>query len=270
MKAILNGQVVNQNHNWPLSNRGFLCADTVTEYFYVSQQTPVNLEEHYFNLCAAMRIFRLPIPSSFTQEYLQEKITLLLQENQLNNAFLEIYVSRSQTPNTNLNKQKSWYWLQACNPKPVQDNYKVDVYKDYTINTNLHDRVHKPDLMNGFATIFSAENDWDDLILQNKDKKVARSLHGSIFLIKDKLIKTPSSEQGALTDVARNKMIVSIDKSEQWEIQTTDFYPFELSQADELFVLNHHYQIQPITQMRKKSYPSTTVKAIQELFNSSL
>jgi branched-chain amino acid aminotransferase len=54
-------------------NRGLLFGDAVFETFRYSQGHIHFWEDHYFRLMAAMRIFRMDIPMTFTPEFLEQE-----------------------------------------------------------------------------------------------------------------------------------------------------------------------------------------------------
>lgn len=96
MKFIFNGNFFNETDAiFGQANRAFLLGDFISEPVKISADALLLWEEHYFNLMASMRIFRMKIPLEFTQEFLEGQIKKMLQENNVQNGRVEIIVFRN-------------------------------------------------------------------------------------------------------------------------------------------------------------------------------
>lgn len=247
-----------------IQNKAFLNGDAVKEILRFVDGEIIDWEDHYFNLMASMRIFRMNIPLDFTPEFFQEQIHALAKANEAKNGKIAFFVFRNDEEDylkSSINyivslesSDNKWEFLTSEN--------EIDVYKDYSVNTAFYSLVnsHKPE--ENIAEIYRLENDFADIILLNINKRMARSLKGSIFLINDNKIRTPKKEEGVITSVLRNNLISKINKSEEFEVEETDIFPFEIQKAEEVFILIDGVGILPITKNRKKIYSTEKTRLI--------
>ena len=85
------------------------------------------------------------------------------------------------------------------------------------------------------------------------------------MLMGNKLITPPISE-GCLNGVMRKQIIELVKTQQNIEIVEEIISPFELQKADELFITNVIFGIQPITKYRKKDFKTDfSKKLVQEL-----
>lgn len=273
MKFIFNGNFFDEaDVLFDKTNRAFLDGDYIAEFVKVSDGKPLLWEEHYFNLMASMRIFRMRIPIEFTQEFLEEEILKLCNENGIPNAKIKIGVFRNPDEDM-LTKSTVSYLIDVDKtfPQPeyhwTNDSAEIEIFKDYSINPSFFTQVnsHKPEEI--IARAFMQENEYDDLVLLNPDKRIARTILGVPFLIQGNHIKTPKIEEGGIRSVTRNHLCNLISKNEKFTLEETDIFPFELQKTDELFICLESEGILSIHQNRKKSYMAEKTENILELLN---
>ncbi|WP_312312007.1 aminotransferase class IV [Empedobacter brevis] len=265
MKINLGGVIIDQaNAEIGIQNRAFRNGDAVKEILRFVKGEIIDWEDHYFNLMASMRIYRMNIPLDFTPEFFQEQINLLAEANQTKSGKVEFFVFRNVEEDylkasinyiiSIENSEQDWEFLQREN--------EIDVYKDYVVNTAFYSLVNTYRPEENIAEIYRLENDYADIILLNANKKMARSLRGNIFVINEETIRTPKKEEGVITSVLRNNFISKINQSEKFKVEETEIFPFEIQKAEEVFVLIDGIGILPITKNRKKEYTSDKTKSI--------
>lgn len=275
MKFIFNGTFFNETDSiFGKINRAFLYGDFITEPIKIADGKILLWEEHYFNLMASMRIFRMKIPVEFTQEFLEEQISSVLHENQILNAKVEINVFRNsdkpemltQSSVSCLVKIENEFFSGKYSWK--NENTEIDIFKDYTINPAFFSQVnsHKPEEI--IARAYMQENGYDDLVLLNPDKRIARTLLGNPFLIQANHIKTPKITEGGIRSVTRNHLCKLISKSATFSFEEAEIFPFELQKTDEVFVCVESEGIVSICQNRKKAYSTNKTKEIFESLNN--
>ncbi len=265
MKINLGGVITEQaNAVVSTKNRAFRNGDAVKEVLRFVNGEIVDWEDHYFNLMASMRIYRMNIPLDFTPEFFQEQINILAEANQTKSGKVEFLTFRNDEEDylkatinyivSIENNDEDWMFLENEN--------EIDVYKDFTVNTAFYSLVNKYRPEENIAEIYRLENDYADIILLNANKRMARSLKGNIFVINDRTIRTPKKEEGVITSVLRTNFIKKINKAEEFTVEEVDIFPFEIQKAEEVFILIDGVGILPITQNRKKIYTSTKTKSI--------
>jgi len=275
VKFIFNGILFNETDAiFGKINRAFLYGDFISEPVKIAGGKILLWEEHYFNLMASMRIFRMKIPMEFTQEFLEEQIGSVIKENQILNAKAEINVFRNSDKPEMLTQSSVSYLVKIETGFPSEnyswknENAEIDIFKDYTVNPAFFSQVnsHKPEEI--IARAYMQENEYNDLVLLNPDKRIARTLLGNPFLIQGNLIKTPKITEGGIRSVTRNHLCKLISESEEFTFEETEIFPFELQKTDELFICVESEGIVSIHRNRKKNYSTNKTKEIFELLNN--
>lgn len=274
MKFIFNGNFFDEaDALFGKINRAFLYGDYISEPVKVANGNPLLWEEHYFNLMASMRIFRMKIPMNFTQEFFEDEIRKLIKENLVSNAKVQIIVYRNADRDDQLTQSSVSFLIEILEENNSSEYVwrnqpsEIEIFKDYTVNPSFFTQVnsHKPEEI--IARAFMQENEYDDLVLLNPDKRIARTILGIPFLIQGNHIKTPKIEEGGIRSVTRNHLCKLIAKSENFTLEETEIFPFELQKIDEVFICLESEGILSIHQNRKKNYSTEKTKEIFELLN---
>ncbi len=258
-----NGTLLNKNdtllHH---SNRGFRLGDALFEEIRVLNAKIVFWEEHYFRLMASMRILRMDIPMKFTMEYLEKEILATADANNLGTdtglVTLSVYRANELTPTSPTDKVAYIIEIEKLSsPFYTIDSstYEVELFKDYFLGKDMLSTLDTNNkIVEVIASFFARENEYADCLLLNDLKQVVRAVSGSLFLVKDDTIKTPSTTNGAKNTVFRRKLIEIAGSLEEYTLEEVPISPFELQKADELFILSISKGIQPISRYRKKTY----------------
>lgn len=277
MKFNLNGTVQNNaDAIFEIDNRAFLCGDFITEPIKIAGGKILLWEEHYFNLMASMRIFRMKIPLDFTPEFLENEVLKTIDSNEIHNAKVEIIVFRNSDSNENLTQSGISFLIKIEKTFP-NSNYswqnepsEIEIFKDYSVNPTFFTQIrsHKPEEI--VALAYMQENEYNDLVLLNPDKKIARTVLGNPFLIQGNKIITPKISEGGIRSVLRNHLCKLLEKSEEFEFEETDIFPFELQKTNELFICIEGEGILSIHQNRKKIYTIEITEKIIELLSERI
>ena len=267
----INGHIIkNDDASISILNRGFNYGDAVFETIKVSHSKILFCEDHYFRLMASMRILRMEIPMNFTLEFFENEILNLIEHNDLSDKTVRIkciiyrdtngfylpdnnnvkYIITSKTLNND-------FYL-------INDNqYVVDLYKDHYVLADLLSTLKTNNrIINVTGSIYANENDLNNCLLLNNNKNVVEGLNSNIFLVKGNTIKTPPLSDGCLKGVMRKQIIEIIKLMPDFAFEEASISPFELQQADELFLTNVIMGIQPITKYRKKEFESNISKKL--------
>ncbi len=230
----------------------------LTESIRVYNGKAIFEEAHYFHLMSSMRILRLQIPMDYTPTFFNEKVTQFIQKLELNHAILWFSVGWVEG--------QIKYWITAKNIQPeiIQSVGKsIEIFRESTVSNSFYNQLFTPNPFEHPYQVYATENGFSDLFLLNSDKRLARSVKGSIFLIEGNTIKTPKKEEGAKNGVFREKIIDILRKSPEFdEVEETEIFPFALQKADEVFILEEGIGIQALSQFRKKKYSKTTIESI--------
>jgi branched-chain amino acid aminotransferase len=265
----INGNIIKEEEaSLSITNRGFNYGDAVFETIKFYEGKILFWEDHYFRLMASMRILRMEIPMNFTLEFLENQIQNLIESNNLigKTGRIKLIVYRDSDglylPENNSVSfvisikalHTEFYQLQE------KDNV-VDLYKDYYISADLLSTLKTNNrVINVTGSIYAKENDLDNCLLLNNQKHVVEALNANVFLVKGNVIKTPPIADGCIKGVMRKQIIDIIKLIPDFILEESSISPFELQQADELFLTNVIIGIQPITKYRKKEFGNTIAK----------
>ena len=272
--------MINYNGNFKdsfsddFNNRGFLYGDSIFETIKIIDNKIIFWEEHYLRLMSSMRILRIDIPNNYTPEFFEKEITKTnLKLDSLFSGRVRLTIYRGgrglYLPDNNfpvfvISSKKINQKLFKIN----RDIYKVDLFKDYQIQSNLISNLKTNNrVINVIGSIYAQENELDNCILLNDNKLVTEFLNGNIFIVNDNIIKTPTLSTGCLNGVMRKKIIELIKKVPKYEIQEKDFSPYELVSSDEIWVTNSISGIIPVNEYRRKSFSNNIGTIIISYFN---
>ena len=276
----LNGEL--QSATSPLfsvHNRGFLYGDAVFETLRYSQNHLHFWEDHYFRLMAAMRVFRMKIPMSFTPEFLEQEC-LRVVEAQSNTApswRIRLSFFRNDGGVYLPTTRNVGYVIEA---KPLEnetykskEDYKVELFKDYYVQKSMLSNLKSNNkALNVIGSIFMQEQGFDNGILVNDDKEVVEFLNGNIFVVDGELMRTPPLSSGCLDGVMR-KQLLRLAKKQGISCIEEKISPFDLQQVQEVFMTNSITGIQPVSSYRRTDYQNTVslqmLRALNESISSS-
>ena len=271
----INGNIVKSSSaNLSIVNRGFTYGDSIFETIKVNNK-PLFWESHYFRLMSSMRILRMEIPMSFTPEFLENEIMNLIRSLNLKSRSYRVkfYVYRKDGGFYTPKSSKIEYMISVTNLEHDlyyydDSEYEIELFKDYLIAPNLLSSLKTNNkVLNVVGSIFAKENNYQNCLLLNTNKNIIEALNGNVFLVKDKIIKTPPLSDGCLKGVLRNEIIKIINQSENYDIDESSISPFELQKADEIFITNVIQGINSVTKYRKKIYTSNLSKELIKKLN---
>lgn len=272
-----NGSLVENSGIAIHQNRGFLYGDAVFETIKVLDNKVLFLEDHYFRLMASMRIVRMEIPMSFTMEYLEAQILLLV--NQFgNNASFRVRFS--------VFRQPGGFYLPKTNgvefiitAEPLENAlysfedlpYEVELFKDFVVTKQLLSTIKSNNkLVQITGSVFAHENGYDNCLLMNDEKNVVEALQSNLFMLMGNKLITPPVSDGCLNGIMRKQILAIARKIERLEVLEASISPFDLQKADELFLSNVIKGIQPVTKYRKKEYKSELASELLNKLNAQI
>ncbi len=273
-----NGQILSESNITIENNRAFLYGDAIFETIKVLDQKVLFLEDHYFRLMSSMRVVRMEIPMNFTMEYFEEQILATVSaHNILSPSFrVRFTVFRDAEGKYMPTSNKTRYIVQAT---PLEEAvytfdtaaYEIELYKDFYVTKHLLSTLKTNNRMIQITgSIFASENGYDNCLLLNDEKNVVEALNANIFVVKDKVVKTPPISDGCIKGVMRKQLIEFITKTEGYEFVEASVSPFELQKADEIFLSNCIVGIQAVTKYRKKDFTSEFSQDLLKKLNAKI
>ena len=272
---VLNGSIYTDMNSAPASDLQaiLMAANPFQESVRVEAGKIIFWEAHYFRMMASMRILRMGIPMTYTMEYLEEQVLLLLQESDLLKKAVQIHFSFFPTGSISRSipivPSSFLIHAEACETMlGVQTSDRsIDLYKDHWVVKGLYGTLEQSnDRLRKLASVYAFENDFEDCVLLNEDKQITETITGAIFVVKGNQIKTPPLTSGCRSSVYRQVVIDLLVKQDGLDLVEDVVSPFELQKADELFVVSLSNGIQSVKQYRKKVFVSTTAESVFSKF----
>lgn len=264
----LNGQ---KTQEIVLQNNAFLNGDAVKVHFFVKDHQLIMAEECYFFLMASMRKMRMNIPLSFTLEFFTETFNKAISENNLEQGVITFIAFRNREDVLSSRTPVQYYFeLNAdVNVLSIHKNIEIDLLKEISVNTNIlsNIRTHSPE--NIYAEIYASENDLDDVILLNPDKRVARTISGNLLLLEENTIKIPKQSEGAYISPLMENFVTFLHKNAFVIIEEAELSAFETQKAEEILVISDEKGVFSVSKIRNKEFGNERFSAMVESWSNS-
>ena len=253
-------------------NRAFLIGDAVGVYFFIRNKKLIMTEECYFFLMASMRKMRMNIPSSFTLEYFTDILEQKIIEENLQNAFIHFMIYRNED-DLPLTKSPVNFFINGRLTDDILNinshTIEMDLLKEISINTGLLNNIltHSPE--NIYAEIYAGENDLDEVILLNPQKRIARAISGNLLFLEGDTIRIPKQSEGAYISPLMENLITFIHKNKLAEIEQAEMSPFESQKADEILLVSDQKGLFSVSKIRNKIFGSQKFREIINLWKES-
>ena len=245
--------------NLQLINRSFLFGDSVWVSFFVRNGNLIMAEESYFFLMASMRKMRLNIPLSYTLEFFQELFQKEVLDKGIQNGIIQLMAYRKQEDKP-LPKSETAFYFEIEESNDILDikgNIELDLIKEINVNANLLSNIRVHSAENIYAEIYAKENDLDDVILLNPNKKIARSIFGNLLFLQENVIKIPKQTEGAYISPLMENFVTFIHKNKLAEIEEAEIIAFESQKAKEILRISDEKGIHLVSKIRNKSFENT-------------
>ena len=237
----------------------------------------IRLKEYHFErLFTGMGALNIEMPQLYTYNWLEQQITETVRKNdmeklcrirlQVSTASGGVYDPDSQSPE----------FLVECfplEPSVVQLNengLQVGIAKDLAKSP---DSMANLKSTNALIYVMAAQqakaNKWNDALVKNTNGNVIESTIANLFLIKDKIIYTPSLSEGCVSGVMRRHIINSL-KNEGIEVLTKSISEEDLNDTDELFLSNAIRGIKWVASIGDHAYNNSYTKQISRLLFTKL
>ena len=186
-----------------------------------------------------------------TKHEITEAVLETLRKNQLRDAYIRLVVTRGsgdlgvdpnlcKAPTVFIIAEPMASVLGPSDPKVVK--LIVSSYRRDAVDATSHE-IKSLNYMNSIlAKIEASSAGADDAILLDQRGLVSEASVSNIFLVKNRKIVTPSTAAGILHGITRDRLIrLCVDLG--LDIVERDVTPFELSSADEVFLVGTKSEI---------------------------
>jgi len=250
----LNGNFV-KAHEAKISvyDHSFLYGDGVFETMRAYGRCVFKFEDHVQRLYSSLKQLYMDMP--IAPNMMLKAIKLLLQYNQLSDAYIRVMVSRGEGPiglDVSLCPAPTLF-IVAEQPH----NYPTNWYQQ-GVSTIIVSHRHIPDvclstsikscnyLVNILARKEAQDKGAQEAIMLNMEGYITEGTVSNIFLYKDKKIFTPALSSGILDGITR-KTVIEIAEHRGVEVIERHISPEEIFSAEECFITNTTMEILPVT-----------------------
>ena len=260
-----------KNTDKAFQNNAFLYGDAVKVHFYIKNSQLIMAEECYFFLMASMRKMRMNIPLSFTLEFFSDIFLAAIAENQIQEGVIELLAYRNRDDGFSAKTPVHFYFeiKQKDEVLKISEKYELDLMKEISVNTNVlsNIKVHSPE--NIYAEIYAKENDLDDVIFLNPNKKIARTIYGNLLLLEENTIKIPKQTEGAYISPLMENFVTFVHKNNLATIEEAELSAFESQKAEEILVISDEKGIFTVSKIRNKEFGNERYKTMLEAWKTS-
>ncbi|MGH1519329.1 aminotransferase class IV [Chryseobacterium sp. JK1] len=256
-----------------VKNRAFLFGDSVKVSFFVRNGGLIMDEECYFFLMASMRKMRMNIPLTYTLEFFQSLFQKDIVEGKgVQNGIINFQVLRNND-GVIVSKSSVSYFYEVVEMDDVlavhQRPQELDLIKEINVNSNLlsNIRVHCPE--NIYGAIYAQENDLDDVILLNPNKRIARTTSGNLLFLEGNVIKVPKQTEGAYISPFMENFVTFLHKNNLADIQEHEIIAFESQKSEEILMISEEKGIFSIGKIRNKTFGNSRFLELVENWKNS-
>jgi len=240
-----NGTIHSENvpaiHSW---NRAFRYGDGLFESIAVAKNSIPFLDDHWKRLTEGARLLSLELPADFTKESIPKLITELLLLNGIEgNAYARVMLYREGRGRYHPDVMRAGFVVEA---EPIRGELFELNEKGLTIGL-FPDTAKSIDLLSNFktcsalvfvlASIYKSKSGWDDCLILNSRSNLVESTNSNFFLVKGKMLSTPSLAEGCINGVMR-RQIMSLAAKNRLTVKETAIEPAMAQEADEMFLTN--------------------------------
>ncbi len=230
-------------------DHGLLYGDGIFEGIRAYNGSVFRLTDHMDRLYDSAKSIRLKIP--MTKHEMTEAVLEAMRKNQLRDAYIRLVVTRGtgdlgvdptlcKNPTVFIIAEPMGSALGPREPKVLR--VIVSSYRRDSVDATSHE-IKSLNYMNSIlAKIEANAADVDDAILLDHRGFVSEATVTNIFIVKDGKFATPTTSAGILHGITRDR-IIRLCSDLGHEVEQRDITPFELTTADEVFLVGTKAEI---------------------------
>lgn len=230
-------------------DHGLLYGDGIFEGIRAYNGNVFRLVDHVDRLYDSAKSIRLKIP--LTKHELTEAVLETIRKNQLRDAYIRLVITRGVGDlgvDPALCKEATVFIitepmasiLGPREPKVVK--MMVSSYRRDSVDATSHE-IKSLNYMNSILAKIEANSAGaDDAVLLDHRGFVSEGSVTNVFIVKDGRIATPSSAAGILHGITRER-VIRLCSDLGMDVAKRDITPFELTTADEIFLVGTKSEI---------------------------
>lgn len=241
-------------------DHGFLYGDGVFEGIRAYNGIVFKLQEHMDRLCESAKYIKLTIP--LTREQMVAAVLETLRKNRLHDAYIRVIVSRG-VGDLGVDPTLCAKPSVVIIAEPVDLRYGAErretgiavnissIRRDAT-DATTHEVKSLNYLNSVLAKIEANEAGVGDAVLLDHRGFVSEACVANLFLVKEGQIITPSAAAGILRGITRRR-IIQLCRDLGFAIHERDITPFELVNADEVFLTGTKSELTPVVSINGRT-----------------
>jgi branched-chain amino acid aminotransferase len=230
-------------------DHGLLYGDGIFEGIRAYGGSVFRLVDHIERLYDSAKSIRLKIP--LTKHEMTEAVLETIRRNGLRDAYIRLVVTRGagdlgvdpalcKSPTVFIIAEPMASVLGPREPRVIK--VVVSSYRRDRVDATSHE-IKSLNYMNSIlAKIEASGAGADDAIMLDQRGFVSEATVSNIFLVKNRGIATPSFGAGILHGITRDR-VIRLCSDLGMDLQERDITPFELSTADEVFLVGTKSEI---------------------------
>jgi branched-chain amino acid aminotransferase len=238
-------------------DHGLLYGDGVFEGIRAYSGIVFHLRDHIERLLEGLRITRINI--TLSKEDLMNAVVETLRRNNFMDAYIRLVITRGRG-NLGLDPRSSPKACVIIMTEPVAPAHGKEAReKGITaiISSYRRDMVdgtsHELKSLNYIQSVlskFQAIDAGTDEVVMLDHRGMVSEFHGSnLFLIKQGIVNTPTSASGILHGITRGR-VLKLAEELGYEVHERDLTPYELLNADEIFLTGTLAEIVPVIKIQ--------------------
>jgi len=220
-----------------------------------------------------MKVLRFEHSEVLSHDSLLDEIIKFLEANGVTEAGrIRITVFRDSggfyTPNTNTASFLIDGWATDHNEFVLNEKgWKIDVFEDNKKSINTFANLKTTNsLVFVLAGLYAKDKKLDECVILNEHGLIVESIRSNIFVVLNRVIYTPSIDQGIIPGVMRSQ-VLSLATENKIEVQECALNPAELMRADEVILTNSVTGIQWVGAYKRKRYFNAVAKLLVDKLN---
>ncbi|MFC1588100.1 branched-chain-amino-acid transaminase [Planctomycetota bacterium] len=253
LKIWMNGELVDEDQaTVSIFDHGVLYGDGIFEGIRMYHGKVFKHTEHIDRLYDSARVLMLNIPMS--KEEMMQAVVDTCAANNLTDAYIRLVITRGKGDlgiNPLSCPKPSIFIIAATIALYPEELYEtgLEVITAGTIrnaNEALNPRVKSLNYLNNIMAKIEANNAGvAEVVMLNGKGYVAEGSADNLFIIKNKVVKTPPVTEGILEGITRNT-IMDLAREEGYEVQECLLNRFDLYAADEFFFTGTGAELIPV------------------------
>jgi branched-subunit amino acid aminotransferase/4-amino-4-deoxychorismate lyase len=221
---------------------------------------PLWMDHHWNRFSQALQLLKMDPPEGLDKNHLIDLITelLSLNNNQVG-ARVRVSVFRGVGGFYKPVSNESHYMVESQSLENKRyilntSGKMVGVFNEAQKLSGIYSQVKSINAqIFVMASLFAAQNGWDDCIIINENGTVAEAISSNIFMVSGNKLYTPSLDQGCVDGVMK-KVITSLAQNAGFAVNDCLLTPEDLLDADEVFLTNTVQGVQWVKGFEKKRY----------------